>query len=139
MANISLLNLSCCHVCGEWMRKDNDLMLQHLNTEHRSHGKGMFSCPFCIKLFSRKWTLNRHITSIHGKTPPTTSTYSFITTKNLKKKSTSNHWPTNYTPHSVSFRVLYANNSPYPSCSQVAANHPPRTLLLHQNYPSFQT
>lgn len=135
MANASLFNLSCCHVCGEWMRKDDDLMLLHLNTHHRPKGKGMFSCPFCIKLYTRKWTLDRHVINIHKRIPPTQSikTFTESTTLSTGKKRNIHYWPTTYTPNSVQFRVLFANNSPYPSCSQAAVNHPPRTLLLQPN------
>lgn len=138
MANISLLNLSCCHVCGEWMRKDNDLMLQHLNTEHRTTGRGMFICPFCIKPYTRKWTLDRHVITIHQKPAPAMSKITVRKPNDSKitKRKKPYYWPNHFTPTSVQFRVIYANNSPYPSCSQAAVNHPPRTLPLRQNSPS---
>lgn len=134
MANAIVTNYHCCQECGQWMKKDHRTIQRHLNEMHKEKGKGMFVCPICIKPFTRFWTLSRHSRTIHNVTHlDLTSTLPVLVTKPTTSKI-AQYWPLNYKPRSVIFRVLYGNNSPYPSCLQLAANHPLRTVAL--NHPS---
>lgn len=131
MANKSVINLYNCNLCKVWMKRDETVILQHFNDYHQDAGQGRSSCPLCQKTFSRKWTVRRHIQRIHkkiiyGELPPPTLT---IPRPN-RRKTLANLWPNSYKPSSIIIRVLYANNSPYPSNLQKSTSHPPRTVSL---------
>lgn len=129
MANASVLNFHYCHECGDWTKNENEAILRHIELCHKSEGKGMFICPVCIKPYSRKWTLSRHVKTIHHRTDICLPSPSLVR-KNNNPPPSHPIWPSDFNPSSINIRVLYGNNSPYPSCFQVSASHPPRTLTL---------
>lgn len=137
MANQAVINFHCCPECGEWMRKSNETILQHLNEKHKASGIGKFHCPICIKPFARKWTVSRHIRSIHQQTPSNISTPTLSTYKRPQKAP--NQWPSLYAPDGVSIRVLFGNNSPYPSCLQISTKHPPKFVCLNRSKTPSRT
>lgn len=130
MANAIVANLHCCKECGTWMKKDHRTIIRHLNEAHKDTGKGMFVCPICVKPFTRQWTLSRHSLSIHKFKINTSNSITPSLIRHQHKKNCKSIWSKNYQPLSVTFRVLYGNNSPYPSCLQPSVTHPPRTVAL---------
>lgn len=130
MANIMVLKAHHCTVCGVWVKNENQSFLRHYKEEHSSEGKGMFECPICLKNYSRKWTLTRHLTSSHPRIHTTLPAPSFVPNSCLTKPVSTSHWPMDFYPSQIHIRVFYGNNSPYPSCFQKSVLHPPRTLVL---------
>lgn len=131
MANQAVINFHCCPQCGEWMRKSNETILRHLNEKHKASGSGKFHCPICIKPFARKWTVSRHILSVHNQPLPIIPAPSLST--HSGPRNIHHYWPPHYSPNQVFIRTLYGNNSPYPSCLQMSTKHRPRLIHLNHN------
>lgn len=130
MANAIVAHLHFCKECGTWMKRDHQTILHHLNEAHKNNGKGMFICPICIKPFSRFWTLSRHTRTIHNVILQDSASFLPTLIPNQKTTKASRLWPTHYKPPSVTLRIFYGNNSPYPSCLQPSVFHRPRIVTL---------
>lgn len=120
-----------CDQCGLWIKNDHVSILHHYNTEHKREGKGTFICPICWKSFSRKWTTIRHINSKHvGVCVDPSIVAPTFAPHSDKIPSGKTYWPIDYHPTIITFNVIYANGSPYPSTQVLSMRHPPRRFLL---------
>lgn len=132
MANKSVINLYNCHRCKVWMKREETTILQHFNECHQDEGQGRSLCPICLKPFARKWTVHHHIQQVHDRLFRGELRLPTLVKKPqiMKKSRKPLLWPAPFRPSAVTIRILYANNSPYPSNLQMSTSHPPRTVSL---------
>ena len=110
-------NYQQCKRCGDWVKKSERAVIDHLNTKHgrtttAEKTVGKLCCTLCTGTYTCTWSLNRHNKTIHNcMAPPTQPELVVIPhpPKHEKKKTYRNP---NITPENVKFRIIMAP-SPY--------------------------